>query len=57
MKVSTPETTMMDLCIFMRRSGGLSHVATVLDELAESVNSIALKKLLKKLRNLPGCRD
>ena len=48
--ISTPETTMMDLCVFMRRSGGLSHVATVLNELAESVDAIALKKLLKKTK-------
>ncbi|HLB42164.1 MAG TPA: type IV toxin-antitoxin system AbiEi family antitoxin [Gammaproteobacteria bacterium] len=48
MNVSAPETTMMDLCLFLRRSGGLSHVATILDELAESVEPSALKNLLEK---------
>src|SRR3990167_537797 len=48
MNVSAPETTIMDLCLFLRRSGGLSHVATILDELAESVEPSALKNLLEK---------
>jgi predicted transcriptional regulator of viral defense system len=48
MNVSAPETTMMDLCLFLRRSGGLSHVATILDELAEAVEPSALKKLIEK---------
>ena len=48
MKVSAPETTMMDLCLFLRRSGGLSHIATILDELSESVELSSLKKLLEK---------
>jgi predicted transcriptional regulator of viral defense system len=48
MNVSTPESTMMDLCVFLRRSGGLSHVATVLDELAEAVDPKTLKSLLEK---------
>lgn len=52
MNVSTPEVTMMDLCTFLRRSGGLSHVATVLDELAESVNPKDLKPLLEKNNEL-----
>lgn len=52
MSVSTPEVTMMDLCVFLRRSGGLSHVATVLDELAESANPKDLKQLLEKNNEL-----
>ena len=52
MTVSTPEATMMDLCMFLQRSGGLSHIATVLDELAESVIPEHLKKLLEKNNEL-----
>ncbi len=52
MNISTPEVTMMDLCMFMRRSGGLSYVVTVLDELVESVDSKALKKMLEKNNEL-----
>lgn len=52
MNISTPAATMMDLCVFLRRSGGLGHVATVLDELAESVTVEALNNLLKKSSEL-----
>lgn len=52
MKVSTPEATMMDLCMFVRRSGGLGHIATVIDELAESVTPEVLKDLLDKTDEL-----
>jgi len=48
MNISTQVATMMDLCLFIRRSGGLSHVSTVLDELAESVEPNALKNLIEK---------
>lgn len=47
MNVSTPGATMMDLCFFLRRSGGLNHVVTVLDELAEAVKPIDLKNVLE----------
>lgn len=48
MTVSTPEATMMDICMFLKRSGGLGHVATVLDELAETASSAHLNDLLEK---------
>src|SRR3990167_8363071 len=47
MNIATAETCVMDLCLFIRRSGGISHVATVLDELVESINPVALKQLLE----------
>lgn len=48
MTVATPEATMLDLIQFMNRCGGLNHVATVLDELVESVDPKVLKELLIK---------
>lgn len=45
MKVSTPEVTAMDLLKYVRQSGGISRVATVLDELAESLSPDALVEL------------
>jgi len=36
-KISTPEATAFDLIVFYRVSGGLSHVSTVLSELAEAM--------------------
>ncbi len=43
--VSTPEATAMDLVKFMRQSGGMSRVVTVLHELAESVDAKKLVEL------------
>lgn len=45
MAVSTPEATAMDLMRFTRQSGGMSRVATVIDELAESIDSEKLLAL------------
>ncbi|HBY59043.1 MAG TPA: hypothetical protein DEH78_04430, partial [Solibacterales bacterium] len=42
MRVSTPETTALDLVRFQDRVGGLNHVATVLAELAGKINSAKL---------------
>lgn len=47
MNISTPEATMMDLLIFIRRCGGISHVATVLNELADSADRKAINILLE----------
>ncbi len=54
MTVTTPEATMMDLIQFMNRCGGINHVATVLDELAESVDLKVLKELLTKKHERAG---
>lgn len=45
LKVSTPEITAIDLVNYPWHSGGMNHVATVLTELAESINSDTLNKL------------
>lgn len=39
MRVSTPEATALDLVRYARRVGGLSHVATVLTELADVIDA------------------
>ncbi len=43
--VSTPEATAFDLIRYFHQSGNLSHIATVLGELAERLNEKKLKKL------------
>ncbi|MCI5064503.1 type IV toxin-antitoxin system AbiEi family antitoxin [bacterium] len=48
--VSTPEFTALDLAGYVRQAGGLNNVATVLSELAESLDPI---KLVKAARNSP----
>jgi len=37
-RISTPELTAIDLVVYMKRAGGINHVATVLSELAESLD-------------------
>jgi len=39
MRVSTPEATALDLVRYLRRVGGLSHIATVLAELADAIDA------------------
>lgn len=50
MRVSTPEATAFDLVRFARSAGGLSSVATVLGELAESLDSSELATLSRSCR-------
>lgn len=45
MRVSTPETTAKDLLLFIRQSGGIGQIATVIDELAESLDGEKLQEL------------
>ena len=45
MRVSTPETTAFDLVRFAPAAGHLSNVATVLGELAETIDPAALANL------------
>ena len=37
-RISTPELTAMDLVTYIKRVGGINHIATVLSELAESLD-------------------
>lgn len=45
MNVSTPEATAFDLIKYMRQSGHINHVATVLSELGETLKAKELKKM------------
>lgn len=45
MNIATPETTVMDMMNYIKQCGGMSRVATVIDELAESLDSTSLKHL------------
>jgi len=47
-KVSPPELTAFDLVGYSQRSGGLDNVATVLSELADSLNSGKLRDIAAK---------
>ena len=45
--VSTPEATAMDLVKFVKQSGGLNHVTTLLAELQENIDPQKLKSLIE----------
>ena len=45
MRVSTPDVTAFDLVRFVAAAGGLSNVATVLSDLAETLHADALREL------------
>jgi len=49
LKVATPELVAIDLLTYLNRSGGLSHVATVLSELIESIDGDKLILLAKQI--------
>lgn len=58
--VSTPEATAIDLAGYPRHAGGHDHVATILSELAEQIDSVALTEAadtaLYKLHIRPPAR-
>ncbi len=47
LKLSTPEVTAMDLFLYLHRSGGINHSATVLSELIEVIDLEKLIELAK----------
>jgi len=51
--ISTPEGTAMDLFRYSNQAGGLNHVITVLEELADSMKTNKLQKLLASTSSLP----
>jgi len=48
LKISTPEQTAIDLFLYLKQSGGLNHIATVLVELSETINPQKLLSLIQK---------
>ncbi|MGD9152232.1 MAG: type IV toxin-antitoxin system AbiEi family antitoxin [Gammaproteobacteria bacterium] len=48
LKISTPEQTAIDLFLYSKQSGGINHIATVLAELSEAINSEKLLSLIQK---------
>ena len=47
LNISTPEVTAMDLFLYLHRSGGINHSATVLSELIEVIDADKLIELAK----------
>ncbi len=49
--VSSPELTALDLCYYPKHSGGVNQVATVLDELAEALDSDKVLDVSKRFNS------
>lgn len=51
MNVSTPEATTRDMLKYMGQCGGINRIVTVIDELVEKIEGVALEKLAKEDEN------
>ncbi len=56
MRISTPETTALDLLRYPKHAGGLSNIATVLSELAERIDPRHLAETARRSDNLPSAQ-
>lgn len=56
MRVSTPETTAVDLVRFCKAAGGLDHVATVIAELSTSLDPEELLAAARLVGDVPNTR-
>jgi hypothetical protein len=56
MRVSTPETTVVDLVRFVKAAGYLDHVATVISELTASLNPKRLVAALDVVHDIPNAQ-
>jgi predicted transcriptional regulator of viral defense system len=56
MRVSTPETTAVDLVRFARAAGHLDHVATVLAELSSTLESKKLLAAVRAVEDVPNAQ-
>ena len=56
MRVSTPETTAIDLVRFSKAAGYLDNVATVISELASSIDAKKLLKAAKLVGDIPNAQ-
>ena len=56
MRVSAPETTAIDLVRFARSAGHLDHVATVISELAPSLDSKRLLAAVRVVEDVPSAQ-
>ena len=54
MRVSTPETTALDLLRYSKHVGGLNSIATILSELAERIDPKRLVETARRFHDLPS---
>ncbi len=51
--ISSPEVTLVDLIRYHKKAAGLSHVATVITEMRESINSVKIPRIVEVLNDTP----
>lgn len=56
MRISTPETTALDLLRYSNYAGGLNNIATVLSELAERIDPKRLAETARRADDLPSAQ-
>jgi len=56
LKISIPESTAFDLLLYPKASGGINHIATVLDELKDSMDLATFKKVTESQPKL-SCKQ
>jgi hypothetical protein len=56
MRVSTPETTVVDLVRFSKSAGDLDHVATVITELSSSLEPKRLLAAVRQIGDIPNAQ-
>ena len=56
MRVSTPETTVVDLVRFSKSAGDLDHVATVITELSSSLEPKRLLAAARQVGDIPNAQ-
>src|SRR2546429_1111602 len=56
MKISTPESTALDLVRYPRHAGGLNNIATVLADLAEKIDPEHLSEAARRDDDLPSAQ-
>ena len=56
MRVSTPETTVVDLLRFIRAAGEMDHVASVISQMAASINPKRLVAALEVVGDVPNAQ-
>lgn len=54
--VSIPESTVFDLLLYPKSSGGINHIVTILSELKESIDPEVLKRIVEKQQNI-ACKQ
>ena len=56
MKISTPESTALDLVRYPTHAGGLNNIATVLADLAEKIDPVRLTEAARRDDDLPSAQ-